>query len=370
MSRILADLKAFGLQYIRSPIGAFFALIFPLILILVFGAVFSQTEDVEVPLPVQDLDGTNKSAEFMGILNSTGTLKVSMIPASVDIEEYIKDNSLPIALQIPEGFGASVSHINSTGGLEPIPVNVTLYGDPSRTTYNVALGSVNAAATIMNYNIFPGSYPVVGMETESVVAGGYQFIDFFLPGMIAFTVMTNALFAQSASSAEYRTRGYFKLLGTTPLAKWEWVLAKFIWYLIILLASVALMFVVSILVFGVRVTITPLAIVIIFSGILLFVSMGMLIGMVSKDPESASAIANAIGFPMMFLSGTFFPLEMMPDFLQGVARVLPLTYMSEGMRSTMIYGNEVGALINLAVVLVLGIIFYVVASKLMRWKEK
>ncbi|UCD92174.1 MAG: ABC transporter permease [Methanobacteriota archaeon] len=369
MSRVLADLKAFGLQYIRSPVGAFFALIFPLILILVFGAVFSQTESVEVSLPVQDLDGTNESADFMDILNSTGTLKISMIPVSIDIEEYIKDNSLPLALQIPEGFNASIN--NKVGNITvPIPINVTLYGDPSRTTYNVALGSVNAAATIKNYQIFPGSYPVVGMETESIVAGGFKYIDFFLPGMIAFTVMTNALFAQSSSSAEYRTRGYFKLLGTTPLAKWEWLLAKFLWYLIILLASVALMFVVSILVFGVRVTITPTAIILVFSGILLFVSMGMLIGMVSKDPESAAAIANAIGFPMMFLSGTFFPLEMMPDFLQGVARVLPLTYMSEGMRSTMIYGNEVGALINLAVVLVLGIVFYIIASKLMRWKEK
>ncbi len=364
MSRILSDLKAFGLQYIRSPVGAFFALVFPLILILVFGSVFSQTESVEVSLPVQDLDGTPESIEFLGILNQTGTLKISMIPTSVDLEDYIKENSLPLALLISEGFGASVS--NAT----PIPVNVTLYGDPSRTTYNVALGSVGAAATIKNYDIFPGAYPVVGMDTEDIVAGGYQYIDFFLPGMIAFTIMTNALFAQSVTSAEYRTRGYFKLLGTTPLAKWEWVLAKFLWYVIILSASIALMFLVSIALFGVRVAITASGIAIILCGVLLFVSMGMLIGNLAKDSESASAIANAIGFPMMFLSGTFFPLEMMPDFLQGIAMVLPLTYMSEGMRSTMIYGNEVGALMNLAVVLVLGIVFYIAASKLMRWKEK
>ena len=364
MSRILSDLKAFGLQYIRSPGGAFFALVFPIILILVFGSVFSQTEFVEVSLPVQDLDGTPESIEFLEILNQTGTLKISMIPTSADLEDYIRENSLPLALLIPEGFGASVS--NDT----PIPVNVTLYGDPSRTTYNVALGSVSAAATIKNYNIFPGAYPVVGMDTEDIVAGGYQYIDFFLPGMIAFTIMTNALFAQSVTSAEYRTRGYFKLLGTTPLAKWEWVLAKFLWYVIILSASIALMFLVSIALFGVRVAITASGIAIILCGVLLFVSMGMLIGNLAKDSESASAIANAIGFPMMFLSGTFFPLEMMPDFLQGIAKVLPLTYMSEGMRNTMIYGNEVGALMNLAVVLVLGIIFYIAASKLMRWKER
>ena len=364
MSRILADLKAFGLQYLRSPIGAFFAFIFPLILILVFGSVFSETGMTEVPLAVQNRDGSPLSVAFLDILNETGSVEISMIPTSADMEGYIKEHSLAVALLIPEGFEESVLSGNGTAR-----VNVTLYGDPSRTTYNVAAGAVSAAVTMLNYQV-SNATPVIGIETRDVVTGGLKYIDFFLPGMIAFTVMTNALMAQSSLCAEYRTRGFFKLLATTPLAKWEWILAKYFWYLMIMLISIALMFAVSVPLFGVHLTMTASAVGLILAGILLFVSMGMLIGVVAKDSESASAVANAIAFPMMFLSGTFFPIEMMPDFLQSIAMVLPLTYMSEGLRSTMIYGNEGAAVVDLAIVAILGVIFYIAASKLMSWKER
>jgi len=89
-----------------------------------------------------------------------------------------------------------------------------------------------------------------------------------------------------------------------------------------------------------------------------------------KDPESAVAIANVIGFPMMFLSGSFFPIESFPPFLQVAAKVLPLTYLNNGLRDTMVYGNSASSLINLGVIVVIGIVFAVLASRLMSWKEK
>jgi ABC-2 type transport system permease protein len=82
------------------------------------------------------------------------------------------------------------------------------------------------------------------------------------------------------------------------------------------------------------------------------------------------AIANAIGFPMMFLSGCFFSVESFPSFLQGVAAVLPLTYLNNGLRDTMVYGNDAAALVNLAVVIVSGVVITLVASRLMSWKEE
>ena len=81
------------------------------------------------------------------------------------------------------------------------------------------------------------------------------------------------------------------------------------------------------------------------------------------------AIANAIGFPMMFLSGSFFSVQSFPGFLQGVAAFMPLTYLNNGLRDTMIYGNDASALLNLAVVLVVGVIMMITASRLMSWKE-
>ena len=79
---------------------------------------------------------------------------------------------------------------------------------------------------------------------------------------------------------------------------------------------------------------------------------------------------NAVGFPMMFLSGSFFPLEVMPGYLQAIAGVLPLTYLNNGLRDTMVYFNDGSAVINLVIVFAVGMIFFILASKLMSWKEK
>src|SRR5439155_8103977 len=64
MKRILADVTAFGRQYLRSRVGAFFALAFPVILILLFGSIFSSSGSPKVPLAVQDMDMTAASRDF------------------------------------------------------------------------------------------------------------------------------------------------------------------------------------------------------------------------------------------------------------------------------------------------------------------
>ncbi|MGB2825245.1 MAG: ABC transporter permease, partial [Thermoplasmata archaeon] len=127
---------------------------------------------------------------------------------------------------------------------------------------------------------------------------------------------------------------------------------------------------VGIAAFNMESSLTPVSFVLIAAGAFLFVSMGMLLGIVIRDPESGAAAANAIGFPMMFLSGAFFPLESMPEYLQLISKALPLTYLNEGLRDTMVYSNNESALVNLAVVVVLGLVFFVLASRLMSWKEK
>ena len=66
----------------------------------------------------------------------------------------------------------------------------------------------------------------------------------------------------------------------------------------------------------------------------------MVLGIFVRDPGTGEALANAIGFPMMFLAGSFFPIDSMPSFLQTIARALPLTYINEGLRATMVLAND------------------------------
>ncbi|MCK5547574.1 MAG: ABC transporter permease [Thermoplasmata archaeon] len=368
MRRAIADLKAFGKMFVRSKIGTFFTFVFPILLIVLFGAIFSESESQEITLHVQDADDSDMSHMLIEIMNNTSVVNLEFIPADEDIDEYIVENSLTLALRIPEGFEVNVTYalMNPSANAS---VNVTIYGDPSKATYGIATSVVSSSLSYMNYGL-SGTRPILGMDVESVAPEEFSYIDFFIPGVVGITIMTTPMFAMASICSEYRNRGFFKLLATTPLRKSEWLVSKILWYMFVLYLSFALMLIVGILLFGLKVTLTLIALVVVAVGVLLFTSLGMLIGTITKNPETSAAIANVIMFPMMFLSGTFFPLEGMPSYLQSIATVLPLTYVNEGLRDTMIYGNSGSALTNLAVVVVIAVIMFIAASKLMSWKKK
>ena len=104
-------------------------------------------------------------------------------------------------------------------------------------------------------------------------------------------------------------------------------------------------------------------------GPLFFVSLGMLVGTVTKSVESAGVVGNIITFPMMFLSGTFFPISSMPQYLQTFAHVLPLYYLIAGLNNVMLYQNYSAALIDVGVLIVLSAIIFTLAVKFFKWRE-
>jgi ABC-2 type transport system permease protein len=365
MSRIMSDVIHFGRGYLRSRTGAFFAFFFPVLLILLFGAIFTATP-TKISLPVQNLDDGVYSQALISTLNATGLVTVEVISPSENINSYIQNHSLSLALQIPSNFTNDV--IASRSGNSTALATLTLYGDPSQSTFGTANAAVDASVTMLNFNI-TGTSPVMKYEVKPPGTKPFSYIDFFVPGVVGITVMTNSLYSMTSICASYRSRGFFKLLATTKIKKHEWLVSKFIFYTLLLYASLFVTFAIGKASFSMEATLTPVTLLLIPAGAFLFVSLGMLLGVIVKDPESGAAISNAIGFPMMFLAGTFWPIDSMPAYMQVIARGMPLTYLNEGLRDTMVYGNTGSSIVNLLVVVVIGLIFFALASKLMSWKE-
>lgn len=366
MNKILADAINYGRQYLRTRSAAFFTFVMPIILVLVFGAIFSGGT-TKLDVPVQNLDAGGYGAAYLKVLNDTGGVNIKMISKDVDLEQYIKDNSLSIAVLIPQNFSESLAASLAANGSEF--VNVTVYGDPSQSTFGSVLASVQTADAIMNFH-FANARPVLMTEVKSVASDSYENMDYFLPGVVGITIMTNALYGMTAVCAEYKSRGYAKLLATTTLTKSEWLASKVLTYTVLLSASLVTTYLVGVLALGLHVSLTPLTFALIPAGAFLFTSAGMVLGSVTKDAESATAIANALGFPMMFLSGSFFPVSMMPGFLQVVAKGIPMTYLTDALRDTMLFHNTAGTLLNMAAVLGIGAAFFVAGSRVMSWKDK
>jgi ABC-2 type transport system permease protein len=361
--RIGSYFRIFALGYLRSRIGLFFALVFPVILILLFGAIFSNSGVGHVDLYVQDLDHASPASQaFLAALNQTGVVSVHLVsPQAGNLSQWLLQNDQTLGLVIPAGFQAA--YLNHT------PVRVTLITDPAEpSSSGVVEGAVQGVINGFNLRAAGGT-PVVGLATSQVGSQVYTYIDYLIPGLIGFTILTSPMFSMVNISSEWKREKLFRQLSLTPLTRAEWLTAALGWYILISAVSALLMVAVETAVFGAHVGITLAAVPFLLLGPLLFVSLGLLAGSVSRNPESAAVVGNIITFPMMFLAGTFFPVSLFPPWLQTVAHVLPLYYLIDGLNQAMLFHSAAAYLQDLEVVAVLTVIFSVAAVRVFRWSE-
>jgi len=356
-----ADLLIFGRGYIRSRVGLFFSLIFPVILILLFGAIFAGSGSSTVPVYLQNNDNSSTaSLGFIQALNSTNTMTITQVAPGVNFSQYLAAHSGTSGILIPSGFQAALG--------AKTHVDVTIYGNPASSTNGIVVGVTSAVVSEFNLRS-ANATAIVGTQQVSVASKTYKYIDYLVPGLIGFSVLTSPMFALVNISSQYKRDKIFKQLSLTPLTKTEWLISKIIWYILLTIVSFFLMTTVGTLAFGAHITYSAAIIPFLVLGPFMFVSLGMLVGTVSKSVESAAVVGNLVTFPMMFLSGTFFPVSTMSPFLQNVAHVLPLFYVIEGLNNVMLYGNYNAALTDVGILVVLSLVVFGLAVRFFKWRE-
>ncbi|MGA7923532.1 MAG: ABC transporter permease [Thermoplasmata archaeon] len=362
--RIGLYFRTYARGYLRNPIGLFFALVFPVILILIFGAVFQNSGSQKVDLYTQNLDTNSPvSQQFEAALNGTGAVSLQFVPASAgNLSNWLKANSDTDGLVIPAGFGADY--------LSKTPTSVTVYWDPAAGAASAAsIGAVQGVVNGFNLQAANGS-DILRTSTVTVGSQIFTYIDYLIPGLIGFSILTSPMFSLVNVSSTYKKEKLFRQLSLTPLTRAEWLTAALFWYIVLTVIAAFMMITIGQAVFGAHVTFTWASIPFLVLGPFLFVALGMLAGSVSKTPESAAVVGNIITFPMMFLSGTFFPVADFSPGLQDVAHVLPLYYVIDGLNSTMLFGNTTRALTDALIVLVIAVVLFVLAVRAFSWREE
>jgi ABC-2 type transport system permease protein len=167
-----------------------------------------------------------------------------------------------------------------------------------------------------------------------------------------------------------REKGILKRLSATPLRRWQLVGSNTIMRLLIALVQTIIIVGVGISFFGVEITGSLLlALAFVALGAVSFLALGYVLASFTRTEEAANGVTQVVQFPMMFLSGVFFPLEAMPQFLQSVARLIPLTYLADALRQVMVGGTPFASLWVCALVL-LGwlVVCFAIASRKFRWQ--
>ncbi|HKZ95318.1 MAG TPA: ABC transporter permease [Candidatus Bathyarchaeia archaeon] len=420
--RTLTIFKAVTRNWMRSRSGLFFSILFPVLLLLVFGAVFSGIGgSSRSTLFVQNLDisastgePSSFSEDFIDALNSTETFNIREVPTDANASTYTRNALGPLGgniriLVISEGFqedllnGTFKVRVGITYGtlnisyqylapnmsdtqkiafqqglvqlqqfnqsLPDTKTSLTVMVDSSDQSAAVIKNIIVSVANAFNYELI-GAENVIQFEEASVTATRFSNVDYYVPGITAAFIMTNGIIALTSNTTEFKRRGIIKRLSITPLTKMDWIMGNVLSQTLLNLMLTVVMIAVGWLIFNVRVIPDALSILLIFLGSIMFAGIGMTLSGLVKDVEAASAIGNAIAFPMMFLSGTYFPLEIMPSYIQTISKALPLTYFSEGLRYAMIYKYVEGVYTNMAIVAILAVVFIAVGSLVTRWKEK
>ena len=367
-SRIIsANLVVKLMSFYREKTTMFFTFAFPIILILVFGTIFMSQDNVEYHLCVQDLDQTNSSAQSVKTLELNGKFKIIRVDPAVNAMQYVMANRVNLVLVIPKGYERSLMQRTMLNDFKA-SVTITYIYDPSSSSVITKMQILDSVLAGINQGMSEKP-PFIRSTERSILTKKYRFIEFFVPGIIAMSVMTLSLFGTVDSDTELRQKGIIRKLSTTPITRTEWILSNILYQFILAVISTIAMLLVSYAIFNVSLHIDAWLLAFILLDVFAFVGIGMILTRFVKEAQSAAAAANAISFPMMFLSGSFFPIELMPGFLQKFARTLPLFYVNEGLRASMVFEDNMAALRSSAIIGIFAALVFIMGIIATKWEE-
>ncbi len=354
-------------SFYREKSAMFFTIAFPIILILVFGTIFMNQDNMSFDLYVQDLDRTHSAAHLVNTLKLNGKFKITNVDPAINATQYAKDNKIDLVLIIPKGYESSFNQRIESDDANA-SVTIRYICDPSSASVSKKMQILNLVFAYINQGL-SGKSPFIRAAETSILSKKYRFIEFFIPGIIAMSLMTASLSGAVNMNAELRQKGIIRKLSTTPVTRTDWILSNILYQFILSVISTIAILLVSYAVFNVSLQINAWLPVFIVLAVFAFVGIGMILTRVAKEAESATAAANFIMFPMMFLSGSFFPLEMMPGFLQTFARILPLYYVNEGLRASMVFVDHMTALRYSAIIGVFAAVVFVLGIMTTKWED-
>ncbi len=197
----------------------------------------------------------------------------------------------------------------------------------------------------------------------------YTFLEQSIGALCAISVCAGGLMGLPLVVAEYRERKILKRFQVTPISPGMLLAVEFLIYVLYALVSLITLLLVSGMAWGVHLRGTWVS----FAGswlltVLSTLSIGMMVGGIAKNTKSASVIACVLYFPMLIFSGATLPFEVMPESVQKIISVFPMTQGIQLMKSTFL--DLTGELSALPILVLLGVTLVCsgIAVKYFKWE--
>jgi ABC-2 type transport system permease protein len=334
---------------------------------------------VRVALANQDAGvggSVNGSQAFLvvlnGINNRTGMLDISNATGIDAIKELVQKGDVQGGLVIPSNFTQCIlSRQQGTliivtdnsnpqisaaiqGALTAVFQQMgTMLAQQNVIALNRTISATSALAIVQPYNI----------KVEGVVSGHTSYFDFIAPGIMAMTVMMSVMTGLPAAISQEKEIGTLDGMMVAPINRLSIILGKTLAQTARGLLQGVLILVLASVLFGVSIQGSILLVFgLLLLGVFSFVGLGVVLTSFAKDQETAMMVMMTLMFPMMFLSGVFFPVQQMPWYMQSISKLLPLTYAADALRKVMVLGAGIPEIATeLTVLIAFGIVMTAIA---------
>jgi ABC-2 type transport system permease protein len=357
---LMALAKASFKAMLRSPSAVVFTIGFPLIFVLVFGFIGNSAFSVRIGVA----ETCNTNNPIYQALVKTKVVKLVTGESREEMLEDLKKGRLTSIIDISADSGA-----HATAGY-----HVQLYTSSAGADKIQMFRSVlRDIISKVNEQVYPGNPSIATVHTTEVAGRIYREIDFILPGMLGFSLLSTGVFGTAFLFFSLRQTLVLKRFFATPVRRFNILLGEALARLVFQLLGAIFLLVIGYYCFRFTLihgfeTVLEMLVLSAF-GLIIFMGFGFIISGISRSESSIPPIANVVTLPQFLLAGTFFPIDVFPPWLQPLCKILPLTYLNDALRKVAFEGYRLWQLPKeLLILAVWGLVVYAVAIKVFRWE--
>ena len=349
--------KVFIQIFLRNKQYIIFSLILPILILGIVGLNDGDSDPIDIGLVDNSKSNLSKQLTEQLTMNNLFNVKED---SEDKLREDLVNGDLMIVLIIPDAMNIEANNLN-----------IKLLVDKSQVQFMQTIQPILNQSLLSIERQITGNTPMFKLVIEDVKSRTLSYIDFLLPGIMAFMLMNLSIAGSGFNVVEFRRRGILKRLFVTPIKPIDFVIAIVIARMVIVLGQLSIIFSFALFILDANIvgSIFNLYFVIML-GVLMFLTLGFSLGSLAKSQESVGVMATIFIYPQLVLSGVFFPLESLPLFIQPFAEILPLSLVADAMRSIANDGLQlfdiVRNFIGIALWIVTGMI---ISTKLFVWKE-
>ena len=357
----------------RSPSAVIFSLGFPLVFIVVFGFISGNRIRLEVGVDERCDTTTTLYQAILKIPNvelitdkSEAELKQQLIKGRVDAILYIHPGKDSAAGKIVELITSKASRekgrfVQSVLTNLIDKQNISFFRTLSKDQESQETGTGNWANNLAQ------------LKQSEIEGREYKMIDFILPGQLGFSILSAGVFGTAFVFFSLRQTLVLKRFFATPISRTFIVLGEALSRLIFQLAGSLIIILIGKYVFGFTLIngFTTLIEMLLLSalGLIVFMGFGFVVSGLAKSESVIPPLANIVTLPQFLLSGTFFPIDAFPPWLQTICKGLPLTYLNDALRKVAFEGAGLMDISHQILVIALwGVIVYIAAIRFFRWE--